>query len=260
MGTADVQGPLWSIRAREWAAYQEPFLLPGYAAVFDRAGVGPGTVLLDIGCGAGLAAQIAASRGARVAGIDASAGSLEIARERVPAGDFRLGDMEQLPWEDHTFDVVTGFNSFQFAGDPVAALREARRVTSPNGRVAVLVWGREEECEHAAVMAAMANLLPPSPSGRPGPFALSQPGQVESLLERAGLTPADHGKVNCPFEYPDAETACRALTSSGLAMMIIRQAGEERLRQVILEAIEPHRLESGGYREENVFRYVIATV
>lgn len=74
-----------------------------------------------------MAAQIAASLGARVSGFDAAEALLAIARERVPAGDFRLADLENVPFGSAAFDVVTGFNSFQFAGDPVRALMEARR-------------------------------------------------------------------------------------------------------------------------------------
>jgi ubiquinone/menaquinone biosynthesis C-methylase UbiE len=59
-----------------------------------------------------MAAQIAAERGAVVTGIDASSMLLEIARSRVPNGDFRVGDLEALPYSDGAFDVVTGSTHF----------------------------------------------------------------------------------------------------------------------------------------------------
>jgi ubiquinone/menaquinone biosynthesis C-methylase UbiE len=59
----------------------------------------------------------------------------------LPAGDFRVGDLQFLPLADGDFDVVTGFNSFQFAADPVAALAEANRVAKPGTPIFVLVWG-----------------------------------------------------------------------------------------------------------------------
>ena len=67
---------------------------------------------------------MAADRGARIAGIDATGPLVEIARERVPDGDFRVGDMEDLPWDDESFDVVTGFNSF--SSRPTWCARSAR--------------------------------------------------------------------------------------------------------------------------------------
>ncbi len=259
MSTAHIQGSLWGARARDFAEILEPFSRPLYGAVFEAAGVAPGTRLLDVGCGPGLAAQIAAMRGARVAGLDAAEASLEIARERTPEGDFRTGEMEDLPWADNTFDVVTGFNAFQYAADVVNALREARRVAMPGGRIAMAVWGRQEDCENVALMAAMSAFLPPPPPGAPGPFALSAPGRVEALLEQAELEPLTSGEVDCPFEYPDLETAVRGNMSAGPATAAIRQVGAETLRQALVEALAPFRTSAGGYRLRNRFRYVIAS-
>ena len=124
-------------RARDWAEIQEGQFAAAFHAVLAHGGVGQGTLHLDAGCGAGMAAALSASLGARVAGIDAAEGMLEIARERTRSGDFRQGDLEALPWGDGAFDLVTGFNAFQFASDPAKALREAGRVTRPGGMVVV---------------------------------------------------------------------------------------------------------------------------
>lgn len=259
MGTARVQGSLWGARARDFAEIVEPFARPLYEEVFQAAGVEEGTRLLDVGCGPGLAAQLAAKRGAHVAGLDAAETSLEIARERTPEGDFRAGEMEDLPWADNTFDVVTGFNSFQYAADVVNALREARRAAMPGGRVAMAVWGRAEDCEAVATITALSKFLPPPPPGAPGPFALSAPGRVEGLLEQAGLAPLTSGEVNCPFEYPDLEAAVYGNMSSGPAAVAIRQAGADAVQQAIAESLAPFRTSEGGYRLRNRFRYVIAS-
>src|ERR1017187_552303 len=104
MGTAAVQGDLWNGNPRDWAELQEPFFAPMYRAVLDRAAVGAGAKVLDVGCGAGLFCSLAAKRGATVAGIDAADGLLVIARECTPGGDFRSGDMEELPFADASFD------------------------------------------------------------------------------------------------------------------------------------------------------------
>ena len=111
MGSAQVQGQLWGVQARNWADLMEKMQLPIYQVVFDKTNVGRGTRLLDVGCGTGMAAQLAAKLGAGVTGIDASEAELVIARERVPTGDFRCGEMEELPYANASFDVVTGFSS-----------------------------------------------------------------------------------------------------------------------------------------------------
>lgn len=260
MSTAQIQGELWSAQARNWANFLEKWHAPLYKSVFDRLGVSHGTRLLDVGCGAGLAAQLAAEFGAQVSGIDAASAFIEIARERLPGGDFRVGDMEELPYAEASFDVVTGFNSFQHAANPVAALKEAKRVARRGGRVAMVIWGRPQDCDHAPVMAAIAALLPPSPTRAEGPFALTEPGRLEALLEQAGLRADDSGEITSTFAWPDDETAWKAIGSAAPTVMVVRYAGEEQVKRVVLDSLVPYRTSSGGYREENTFRYVIATV
>jgi SAM-dependent methyltransferase len=258
-GSATVQGELWGARARDWAEIQEPAQRELYPPVFDAAGVGEGTALLDAGCGSGVAATIAHKRGANVSGIDAALSAIEIARERVPDADFRVGELEALPYEDDSFDVVTGFCSFQYAADPVNALREARRVTRPGGTVAILTWGQPERCEAAAIIKALGSLLPPFPPGAPGPFALSAPGGLEDLAERAGLAPIRAGEFSTRWEYPDSETALRAHLSSGPAANAIKHAGEERVEAAVSDAIAPFRTAPGGYALQNSWRYLLGS-
>ena len=164
---AKLQGDLWGDRARDWAEVMEGWDgwgIPLYRHVLERVPVASGTRLLDVGCGAGRFCRIAADRGAKVAGIDASGPLVEIARERVPNADFRVGDMEQLPWADESFDVVTGFNSFFIAGDIVNALREARRVSRAGAIVAMTVFGRPDQCQSTPVFASLAEFAPSQPS------------------------------------------------------------------------------------------------
>jgi SAM-dependent methyltransferase len=259
MGTTQVQGRLRGARARDYAEILEQFIRPLYEAVFDAASVAAGTRLLDVGCGPGLAPHLAAKRGAHVAGLDAAEGSLQIARERTPEGDFRVGEMENLPWLDNTFDVVTGFNAFQYAADVVNALQEARRVARPGGRVAMAARGRTEDCETVATVTALSKLLPPPLPRVPGPFALFTPGRVEALLEQAGLALLTNDEVDCPFEFPDQETAVRGQMSSGPAAAI-QQADDDAVQHAIAESLAPFRTSEGGYRQRNRFRYVIASV
>jgi SAM-dependent methyltransferase len=257
-GSASVQGELWGARARDWAELQEPAQHELYPPVFDAAGVGRGTSLLDVGCGSGVAAAIAHERGAQVSAIDAAPPAIEIARERVPDSEFRVGELEALPYDDDAFDVVTGFASFQYAADPVHALREARRVARPGGAVAMLTWGRPEHCEAAAILEALGSLLPPPPPGAPGPFALSAPGALEDLAQRAELTVRQAAEFGTRWEYPDHETALRAHLSSGPAAKAIGTAGEDRVAAAVADAIAPFRTASGGYALENSWRYVVA--
>src|SRR5262245_23005650 len=128
---------------------------PAWDAVAAATGIRAGTDLLDVGCGTGGFCELAAARGAVVRGLDGLADRLADARRRVPTGDFRLGLMEHLPWPAHSFDVVTGFNAFQYALDLDVALTEACRVARPGGRVAICKYGRPADNEFFAFLVAL---------------------------------------------------------------------------------------------------------
>lgn len=257
-GSAQAQGALWGARARDWAEVQEPAHLPLYRAVFERLGVGPDTDLLDVGCGSGLACALARERGARVSGIDAAAPLIDIARKRVPGGEFETGEMEVIPFRDRSFSAVTGFNSFQYAARPANALAEARRLACNGAPVVMVTWGDPRDCEAAAYLSAVGRLLPPPPPGAGGPFALSDEGALGGLAREAGLRTLDVEDVDCPFIYPDRDTALRGLLSAGPVVKAIQASGEAAVRDAVSGAIEPFRRDDGTYRMENKFRYLLA--
>jgi SAM-dependent methyltransferase len=256
-GNAAIQGELWSARADDWATIQEAQVAPAFEAGLDALGVGPSTRLLDAGCGAGLVLRLAADRGADVAGLDASAGLLAHARRRVPGAPIVQGELEALPYDDASFDVVTGFNSFQYAARPDVALAEATRVLRPGGRVLLLTWGRAEDCDAAAYLAALGRRLPPPPPGSAGPFALSADGALAGLLDAAGLALERVADVACEWAYPDERTAVAGLMAAGPVVAAIRHAGEEAVRGDTVAFLRPFRQADGGYRLTNVFRYAI---
>ena len=256
MGSADANAPIWSVRVRDWADLIEPLFRPAYDRILGELEIRPGTALLDVGCGTGGAAQLASRRGATVAGLDAADNALQIARERTPDGDFRAGDLEKLPWSPQSFDIVTGFNSFQFASDIVAGLREARRVTKPGGKVSMMVWSLDEDCESMVTIDAVRRLMPP-PEGPPEPAPLGSEGRVEQLMSEGGLKPLKSGHVICNFEFPDVETALRGFLSSGVMVAAERQLGEETVRGAITASFAGFERD-GRIVQKNDYRYVIA--
>jgi SAM-dependent methyltransferase len=111
---------------------------------FWRLGVMPGTRLLDVGCGAGQLALIAARAGAKVTGCDIATNWLEDARERAAAEglsvDFEEGDAESLPFADGQFDVVVSLVGAMFAARPELVAAELTRVCRPGGMIAMANW------------------------------------------------------------------------------------------------------------------------
>ena len=256
-GTAQVQGELWSPRARDWAEVQEHNMSPVYRAVLDLVHAGPGVSMLEVGCGGGTALRLAADRGADVAALDAAPGMVEQARRRVPGADIRVGDLQFLPYENASFDVVMGFNSFQYAADPAAALAEGRRVLRSEGLIAVMVWGPADECDLALHLREIGSLLPPPPPGAPGPFALSEPGALRALVESAGFAVEIVADAAAAYAYPDEATALRAMSSAGPVVRAASVAGEDAVREAILRGIAPFRRDDGSIHTDNVWRFAI---
>lgn len=111
---------------------------------FQRLGITPGTRLLDVGCGAGQLALIAARAGAQVNGCDIAVNWLEKARSRAAAErlevTFEEGDAESLPYDDGQFDVVTSLIAAMFAPRPDRVAIELTRVCRPGGMIAMGNW------------------------------------------------------------------------------------------------------------------------
>jgi 2-polyprenyl-3-methyl-5-hydroxy-6-metoxy-1,4-benzoquinol methylase len=257
MGSAAVQSTLWGPRADDWADVQEGMSAALYESVLDALNVRARMSVLDIGCGAGLYCRMAADRGAAVYGVDATAMLLGIARRRVPLADLRQADMEELPFPEDSFHVVTAFNALPYAESPLRALRETKRVARPNAAVVMAVTGAPEQMQTSGYLTALGSLLPVKPAGAPGCFALSQDGALQDLAREAGLEPRRMTEVQCVLEYPDEPTALRGLLSCGTAVRAIQAAGLDRVKRVVLKAIEPYRAD-GGYTLTDTYRYLVA--
>ena len=256
--TSAVNGRLWGTSAEDWAGIQEATCRPVYQAVFDHVGLKGGERYLDAGCGAGLAAQMAAARGAQVFGLDAAENLLTIARSRVPDGEFHLGELESLPFSDGVFDVVTGFNSFQYAANPGAALAEARRVARSGAVVVVMTWGDPAGMEAASLVGALRPLLPAPPPGAPGPFALSDEAALRAFVSGAGLEPLDLLEVDAPWRYADLATALRGVGSSGVAARARENSGAEAVDEAHAKAFAAFRQPDGGYLVRARFRCLVS--
>ena len=257
---AQVQRQLWGTDPRAWAELAEAHNRPLFEAVLHAAGAGPGTRLLDVGCGTGLTLVLAQQRGAIPAGLDISPGLLGIARERLPAAVLREGDMEFLPFGDDSFDAVTGVNAFQFAGDPQQALREAARVTRPGGRVVASLFAAPERSQGTVVHEAMSALIPPERAADHAPYALSAPGNLEAALADAGLRVTDHGEVVCHWRYASMDEAVRALLCSAGGARAVQAAGHPAVRDVLERALAQFQdPETGIVCLANTFRWVAAS-
>jgi SAM-dependent methyltransferase len=119
----------------------------GHEEVFDRVldaiGALDGERCLEVGCGGGRLLERVLAAGARAAGVDHSPDMRDLTSQRnrgaVETGalELKLGEAEQLPWPDATFNVLLSANTFFFIAQPERALAEFLRVLSPGGRMVI---------------------------------------------------------------------------------------------------------------------------
>ncbi|MFE7809977.1 class I SAM-dependent methyltransferase [Streptomyces sp. NPDC057430] len=238
--------------ARDWAEIQERMLVPLYEAVYDRLEVGPGSQVLGLGCGSGLALLIAASRGARVTGVDRDQARVELARERIPeetghtvveGGPADVSGASRAP-----FDVITAFHASAERGRDLAGVTP---LAQPGAAVVLAGWGPPERCATASVLKVAARLAGWRPAFR---------DDLEGVVARAGLKPDGSGRVSCPFGYADPESAVRGLVSTGDFDAAIRATDPDQVEKEITEALQPYVRHDGTVWMPNVFRYLIARV
>jgi SAM-dependent methyltransferase len=248
----------WGRRAADFAALAEPANCREYVALHHELGLGPGDRLLDVACGSGLAAELAALRGAGVCGIDASERLVAVARRRSPDADLRVGDMHALPWADASFDVVTSFRGVW--GTTTDALAEIRRVLVPGGRLGLTVWGHIKASPGAWALAPFRLADAPKVDNQARMVALGRPGAGEQVLAGHGFVDVRRIRVPFAWEFADPEHYARALASSGPAYEAIQHVGEEAFLAAATATAREHVLEGLPLRAEiDVVGYLART-
>jgi len=253
---------LFGARAGDWAeTWEGPDGWGGlvYEHVLDRTAIGPASSVLDCGCGAGRFLQLAAARGAKVAGIDAAAAMVEIAAGRTPEADLRVGDFggpapgTRLVRCRHRFQFVS-VRRGQGSG---AARRVAQR------QVVVVIPTRVAEAGITQVFQPLFPLFPAEAlevMKHSGMFALSAPGRLEDVLAAAGLKPREDDDVQSLTTFKDAATAVRAFAGAGPTALAIRHSGQEAVADALRHALVDFTDDDGVVRLRGWYRVAIADV
>ena len=184
-------------------------------------------------CGAGLAVEMACLRGACCSGIDASARLIAVARDRNPGCDIRVGDMNALPWDAASFDVVTSFRGI-WATTP-HAVAEIHRVLRPGGRVGITVWGHLKVSPGAWALAPFRLAAAEKVDNQTVMVSLGRPGAGEHLLASHGFLDAERMEVPFAWEFADPELYARALAATGPACEAIQNVGEAEFYRAAVE-------------------------
>jgi SAM-dependent methyltransferase len=167
----------------------------------DRVGIPEGASLLDVACGSGQLALVAARRRVQATGVDIAANSILAARERAQAealpAQFDEGDAEALPYADASFDVVASIFGAMFAPRPDLVAKELARVCRPGGMIAMANWTRTGFI--GQMFALVSRFIAP-----PGMPASVLWGNESTVRERFGTSVTDLQltRVMYQFDYP----------------------------------------------------------
>jgi SAM-dependent methyltransferase len=163
-------------------------------------GIGPGTQMLDLGCGDGTTAVPAARLGADVLGVDiaanlVAAGNARAAAEGLDNLRFEQGDATDLSGlADDRFDLVVSVFGAMFAPRPEAVAKEMVRVAKPGGRVVMATWIPDDPTLVAEILRISAAYSPPPPADFVSPMLWGDPVEVKRRFGAAGI-PAE--RISC---------------------------------------------------------------
>jgi SAM-dependent methyltransferase len=178
--------------------------------IADAAKVASDDRVLDVGCGTGVLARVAADRVAeesRVTGLDLNDGMLAVARRLRPQIDWRQGDATKLPFPDETYDVVMSQFALMYFPDRSAAIREMVRVLRPDGRLAVAVWGPYERATGYVILTEIAERRCGQAAADvlAAPFALGKEDALCALFDDAGVDEPDIELRNGTVTFPSIQ-------------------------------------------------------
>ncbi len=202
---------------------------------YERLNAAPGCQLLDVGCGSGQLALIAARDGLQVTGVDIAANSIERARARARAeglqARFEVADAEALPFDDASFDVVVSLIGAMFAPRPELVANEMLRVCTPGGTLAMANWTPQGFI--GQMFKTIAKFI--APSGMPSPVLW---GDEATVRERLGAGLSDLSLTRrfytMTYPFPPAEVVEFFRLYYGptnQAFASLDEAGSKTLRQ-----------------------------
>jgi ubiquinone/menaquinone biosynthesis C-methylase UbiE len=202
---------------------------------YERLDVAPGSRLLDVACGAGQLALIAARDGADVTGVDIAANLVARAAARARGEGLRArfmeGDAEDLPFEDGSFDVVASVVGAMFAPRPERVAAELLRVCAPGGTIAMINWTAEGFI--GRMFKTISSYI--APPGMPSPLLWGNEARVTERLG-AGSAELSLTRRMYLFDYPFppeevVEFFARYYGPTYRAFATLDEAARGRLRQ-----------------------------
>ncbi len=173
----------------------------GAREFYERLNIAPGCRLLDVACGSGQLALMAAKDGIEVTGVDIAGTLVERAKARAHGEGLRArfeeADAEALPFDDASFNVVTSLIGAMFAPRPQVVAQELLRVCVPGGTIAMANWTQQGFI--GQMFKAVSKFI--APSGMPAPVLWGDEATVRERLGH-GLSELSLTRRQYLFSYP----------------------------------------------------------
>jgi len=227
---------------QDYDTHLGPFLFEFYAADLARRLRidGPGSIL-ETACGTGIATAFlrrSLCEDVSIVATDVSEGMLDIARRergRLSRVRFQQADAQDLPFEDASFDAVVNQFGLMFLPDKLQAMREARRVLRPGGRLALNVWGDLPSNPYVQVTQdAIATFFEEDPPQFLYlPWSYHDPVEITALVEAAGFDDVACHEVSCMAERPTVRHVATGLVRGNPTIRDVEDRANGTVDEVI---------------------------
>jgi ubiquinone/menaquinone biosynthesis C-methylase UbiE len=211
--------------------------------LLDRVQPRPGDRILDLACGTGIVARLAAQRlngQAQIAGLDLNPDAIEVAREKSEREGveiaWHVGSADRLPFPDASFDLVLSQQGLQFFPDRAAAAAEMYRVLVTGGRIATATWAAIENNPLSQIMADVVARRTGG-SAMEMPFALSDREELRGVLAGAGFVDIEIEVVRRMVRFPEPDQFLAGFVTSRTAGIAALQAMNEADRASLIATI-----------------------
>jgi ubiquinone/menaquinone biosynthesis C-methylase UbiE len=221
--------PAWIYETQLVPAIFEPWA----RVLIDLAHVKPGECVLDACCGTGVVARLIAPKAGpagKAVGLDFDPGMIAMCQRLSSDVEWQVGDLQNLPFADATFDVVICQQGLQFLPNREAGLKQIYRVLRPAGRMALAVWTElANSPAHAILFEVMGATLGVDMS-KPPAWSLPEERQLRTLVSSAGFSDVETSVNTLPAKFPSARRFVEIVIegSSKITRQMLAQLPNER--------------------------------
>lgn len=237
--------PAWELVAREYTEFTAPFFESYAAVALDRTGVTNTSRVLDVACGPGTLALLAARRGCQVTAVDFASAMIDELRDTVKSTGLavmaQVADGQALPFAAAQFDAVFSMFGLIFFPDRARGLRQMHRVLAPGGLACIATWQPMNRFAMLSdIFATLQDLLPGLPFGE-GKEPLGEPAEIIAEMTAAGFGGVTVEQISASFEAANLDEAWERLRRGSAPFALLQRklgvAAWQKTERSLIEAL-----------------------